>query len=609
TQRARDLAAQGRDVIALSAGEPDFETPEDIRLAGVRAIVEGKTRYTPTRGIPELREAIIEKFRRENGLAYKTDEIIVSSGGKHVIANAFFATLNAGDEVLLPAPYWVSYPELIELCNATPVLVPAPAESGFKLTAAALAAHITPRTKWLVLNSPSNPTGAAYSREDLRALADVLLLHPQVWVLADVYEIPPEFPFAFNRAAFDEKYGYRAKSMLVVPMMDHKDRVVGVLQLINRKSEPSASIRTDEDSDRWVLPYTDREVAIVQSLAGQAAVSIENGQLYQDIEALFRGFIKAASTAIDRRDPTTAGHSARVTRLTCLTAELVNRQTEGPFKDAFFTAQEMKQLEYAGLLHDFGKVAVREEVLVKALKLPPVMGVEVAARFRLIRRTLEADAAQEKVRILCEKGPEAEAELQALDARLAEEVATLERYRQAVLDANIPRVLPEEAGAVLQDIARRTFVAPDGAEQPYLTQEELHFLSIKRGNLDPAERKHIEDHVVHSYDFLLNIPWTEELSRIAEIVRGHHEKLNGKGYPDGVGAQQLSLETRIMTVCDIFDALTASDRPYKKAIPVDKALAILRMEADEGALDRDVVELFCTSGVYREVLEKDWREF
>jgi HD-GYP domain-containing protein (c-di-GMP phosphodiesterase class II) len=428
-------------------------------------------------------------------------------------------------------------------------------------------------------------------------------------VLDDVYEIPTGLPFSFNRAAFDEKFGYRAKSQLVVPMMDHKDRVVGVLQLINRKSEPTAAIRTDEDSDRWVLPYTDREVSIVQSLAGQAAVSIENGQLYQDIENLFRGFIKAASTAIDRRDPTTAGHSARVTRLTVLTAELVNRQTEGPFKDAFFTSEELKQLEYAGLLHDFGKVAVREEVLVKVKKLPPVLGVEVGARFQLIRRTLEAEAAREKVRILCEKGPGAGAEVAAVDARLAGELERLEGYRKAVEEANIPRVLPEEAAGILQEIARKTFTAPDGTEHPYLTPEELHFLAIKRGNLDEAERKQIEDHVVHSYDFLENIPWTEELSRIAEIVRGHHEKLNGKGYPDGVGAAELSLETRIMTVCDIFDALTASDRPYKKALPTDKALAILRMEADEGALDPDVVELFCTSGVYKEVLERDWREF
>ena len=428
-------------------------------------------------------------------------------------------------------------------------------------------------------------------------------------VLDDVYEMPTELPFSFNRAAFDEKFGYRAKSMLVVPMMDHKDRVVGVLQLINRKSEPDAAIRTDEDSDRWVLPYTDREVAIVQSLAGQAAVSIENGRLYQDIESLFRGFIKAASTAIDRRDPTTAGHSARVTRLTCLTAELINAQTEGPFKDASFTADEMKQLEYAGLLHDFGKVAVREEVLVKVKKLPPVMGARVEARFQLIRRTIETEAALAKVAVLAAGSPDAKADLDAIDARLAQDLERLERYRQAVEEANIPRVLPEEAAGVLQEIAGRTFIAPDGTEQPYLTEEEVHFLSIKRGNLDPAERKQIEDHVVHSYDFLIDIPWTEELSRIHEIVRGHHEKLNGKGYPDGVTGEQLSLETRIMTVCDIFDALTASDRPYKKAMPVDKALSILRMEADEGALDPDIVELFCSSEVYREVLERDWRDF
>lgn len=427
-------------------------------------------------------------------------------------------------------------------------------------------------------------------------------------VLDDVYEMPAELPFSFNKAAFDEKYGYRAKSMLVVPMKDHKDRVVGVLQLINRKSDPAAQIRTDEDSDRWVLPYTAREVAIVQSLAGQAAVSIENGRLYQDIENLFRGFIKAASTAIDRRDPTTAGHSARVTRLTCLTAELVAAQTEGPFKDASFTPDEMKQLEYAGLLHDFGKVAVREEVLVKVKKLPPVMGARVEARFDLIRRTIEAQAAQAKVEALSGGGDAREA-VAAIEQELARDLDELERYRQAVSEANIPRVLPEEAAGILQDIAAKTFVAPDGSEQPYLTDEELHFLSIKRGNLDPTERKQIEDHVVHSYDFLVDIPWTEELSRIHEIVRGHHEKLNGKGYPDGVTGDQLSLETRIMTVCDIFDALTASDRPYKKAMPVDKALSILRMEADEGALDPDIVELFCASGVYKEVLEKDWRDF
>lgn len=427
-------------------------------------------------------------------------------------------------------------------------------------------------------------------------------------VLEDVYELPKSMPFSFNRA-FDEKHGYRAKAMLVVPMIDHKDRVVGVLQLINRKSDVGASIRTDEDSDRWVLPYTEREVAIVSSLAGQAAVSIENGRLYRDIENLFAGFIKAASTAIDRRDPTTAGHSVRVTELTCDVAEQVSAQTDGPFASRFFTDAEMKQLRYAGLLHDFGKVSVSEETLVKRNKLPPVMEAQVKARFALIKKTIDAEAAHARARVIAEKGATGAAgDVAAIDAKLTADLAQVQKYWEAVQEANIPKVLPEEAAGVLDEIARHTFTDPDGQEQAYLTPHELHFLQIRKGSLDENERRQIESHVVHSYDFLLNIPWTEELSRIAEIVRGHHEKLNGTGYPDGALAEQLSLETRIMTVCDIFDALTASDRPYKKAMPVEKALQILEWEARDGMLDKDVVELFIKSRAYQKVLERDWRE-
>ena len=428
-------------------------------------------------------------------------------------------------------------------------------------------------------------------------------------VLEDVYELPEGMPFSHN-PSFDEKHGYRAKSMLVVPMIDHKDRVVGVLQLINRKSDRTAEIRTDEDSDRWVLPYTDREVAIVSSLAGQAAVSIENGMLYQDIENLFAGFIKAAVTAIDRRDPTTSGHSVRVTELTCDVAEIISQQTEGPFADRHFSEEEMKQLRYAGLLHDFGKVGVSEETLVKKNKLPPVMGTRVEGRFKLIRKTLEADAACARADAIAQKGKGgAAADLASIEAKLSEELATLAQYWAAVQEANVPHVLDAEAAEVLQEIAQRTFVDPDGEQQEYITPHELHFLQIKRGSLDENERLQIQAHVVHSYDFLVNIPWTEELSRIAEIVRGHHEKLDGSGYPDGVTGERLSLETRIMTVCDIFDALTASDRPYKKAMPLEKALQVLQWEARDGMLDPDIVDLFVKSGVYKKVLERDWREF
>ena len=445
---------------------------------------------------------------------------------------------------------------------------------------------------------------------DDTSLAGHAALTGKPLVLDDAYEIPEEAPYTFNKAAYDEVHGYRAKSMLVMPMVDHKDKTIGVLQLINRKSDPEAAIRREEDADRWVLPYTELEVNIVASLAGQAAVSIENGHLYQAIENLLDGFIKASVTAIDHRDPATSGHSVRVTELTCDTAELINQLTEGPFADASFTSDEMKQLRYAGLLHDFGKIGVREATLVKEEKLPPVMGAQVKGRFDLIKKTLEADAASAKSDVLQAKGPEGAAERVAqIEAKLAEDLDTLRQYREAVREANIPQVLDEDAAGILVDIAKRAFIDPDGNEQTYITPEELHFLSIKRGTLDEAERKEIESHVMHSFDFLINIPWTEELSRIAEIVRGHHEKLNGKGYPDGVTREELALETRIMSVCDIFDALTASDHPYKKAMPVEKALQILRWEAEEGALEPDIVELFISSEVYRKVMERDWREF
>jgi len=187
--KARALKAAGRDVIALSAGEPDFDTPDNIKNAAIEAIKAGKTKYTDPDGMPELKAAICAKFKRENGLEYKPSQIHVAPGGKPVIYNALVATLNPGDEVIIPAPYWVSYPDMTLLAGGTPVSVETTAESGFKITPAALEAAITPKTKWLIINSPSNPSGGAYTRAELQAIADVLLRHPQVWVLTDdMYE-------------------------------------------------------------------------------------------------------------------------------------------------------------------------------------------------------------------------------------------------------------------------------------------------------------------------------------------------------------------------------------------------------------------------------------
>jgi aspartate aminotransferase len=199
TKLANELTAEGRDIIALAAGEPDFDTPDNVKQAGIRAILEGKTKYTSVDGTPELKRAVIAKFKRENGLDYKPDQIIVCSGGKQVLYNALIATVNPGDEVIVPAPYWVSYPDMVLLAGGKPVIVQAGPEAGFRITPAQLEAAISPRTKWLIFNSPSNPTGAAYSQAHLKALCEVLLRHPQVWVMTDdMYEhlLYDDFRFA-----------------------------------------------------------------------------------------------------------------------------------------------------------------------------------------------------------------------------------------------------------------------------------------------------------------------------------------------------------------------------------------------------------------------------
>lgn len=201
-KKAKDLKAQGRDVIALSAGEPDFDTPDHIKAAAVEALNKGQTKYTEVAGIQQLRQAICDKFKNDNGLTYTPDQIVVSVGGKQALFNALMATLNTGDEVVIPAPYWVSYPEMVAIAGGTPVFAVATAETGFKLKPEALEAAITPKTKWVMLNSPSNPTGAAYTRAELRALADVLLRHPHVLILSDdIYEYLVYDGFEFTTIA------------------------------------------------------------------------------------------------------------------------------------------------------------------------------------------------------------------------------------------------------------------------------------------------------------------------------------------------------------------------------------------------------------------------
>jgi HD-GYP domain-containing protein (c-di-GMP phosphodiesterase class II) len=417
-------------------------------------------------------------------------------------------------------------------------------------------------------------------------------------VIPDVYLLPEDVSYRLNRT-FDEKFGYRTKSMLVIPMTTHRDEVIGVLQLINRKRLMGARLTNAEAVDREVLPYDERSVELVSALAAQAAVSIENSLLYENIERLFEGFVTAAVSAIEARDPATFGHSERVATMTVSLARAVDRGGSGQYRATRFSRTQLRELRYASLLHDFGKVGVSEQVLVKEKKLYASDIEAIRVRFAFLKSTTALEYERRRAEWLLRNGREGYDALAAeLESRLREHETELDRLLSSVIAANEPTILTEEAGAELDCLSRRTFRDIDGVERPLLTEEEVRFLTITRGNLDEQERREIEAHVTHTFRFLQQIPWTPELRDIPRIAYAHHEKLNGEGYPRGVRGEEIPVQTRIMTIADIYDALTATDRPYKPAVPSERALDILRMEAKQGMLDQDLLTTFIESRVY-----------
>ncbi|MEE9274486.1 MAG: HD domain-containing phosphohydrolase [bacterium] len=415
--------------------------------------------------------------------------------------------------------------------------------------------------------------------------------------IPDVYNLPDSVEYSFNKS-FDQSVNYRSKSMLVVPMKDHDNIITGVLQLINAKSSSEARISDPESAEREVISFDPSLEEIISALASQAAVSLDNSMLLESIEATFEGLVKASVHAIEQRDPVTSGHSERVTDLTCALAQAVHETAEGRYSDTGFTEEQMKELRYAGLLHDFGKIGVREQVLVKANKLYPLEMEVVKNRFNLIRRTIQAEY-QEKMLSLAMEGKNGEVkELQKeLAARLEEAGAHLD----LVTRSNVPSMMPEGEFDELEKLGTLTYIDLDGNEQPYITPEELNCLTLTRGNLTSEERKEIESHASHSYNFLVQIPWTRYLRGVPEIAHAHHEKLNGEGYPLGLKEEEITLQSKMMCVCDIFDALTATDRPYKKAAPLEKAIQILKFEVKDQHLDPALVDIFIKEKVYQAV--------
>jgi HD-GYP domain-containing protein (c-di-GMP phosphodiesterase class II) len=320
-------------------------------------------------------------------------------------------------------------------------------------------------------------------------------------------------------------------------------------------------------------------------------VALENNRLLKKLEDLLESFVRAAGDAIEDRDPCTAGHSKRVTALTVGLAEAASAATEGPFADVHFSVQQLRELQYAGWLHDFGKIGVRESVLTKSHKLEPTHFEVVKRGLCLLREQKQTECAERKFAILRDSSQTyAPAALAQLDEELESELADDEYSK---LQEGLNR------------LSQLNYMDANGIGQPILTVEEKDALSIRKGSLTADEFRQIQDHARLSYEFLRKIAWTPEFENIPEIAHCHHEKLNGKGYPRGVTAGQIPLQARMMTVADIYDALTASDRPYKKALPLERALHILRSEAADGSLDKDVVELFIEQKIYLRTADQE----
>ena len=417
--------------------------------------------------------------------------------------------------------------------------------------------------------------------------------------LEDAYHLPPGLPFSFNRQ-FDDSSGYRSKSVLAIAMKDQKGQVVGVVQLINARKDVAARLDSLAAVATHVAPFTRQQQEVAESLASQAAVALLNSRLYRAIKELFEGFVKASVTAIEARDPTTAGHSFRVANLTVALAEAVDRAGSGAYQEVHFTREQMREIRYASLLHDFGKVGVREEVLVKAKKLYPPQLELIRQRFHYIRKAVEADSLRSKLDYVLARGREEFLrELPEFDAKLAHYLETLDEQLKFIVDTNEPPLFGDSGfEEKLLEIAAQQYTDADGQRTNLLSGDELRLLSIPKGSLDESERRQIESHVEHTYNFLRQIPWTEELRDLPVIARGHHEKLNGSGYPQKLSAPQIPIQTRMMTISDIFDALGASDRPYKRAVALERSLEVLEKMVDAGELDAGLFRIFVEGKIY-----------
>lgn len=424
-------------------------------------------------------------------------------------------------------------------------------------------------------------------------VATYAAIHDRTVNIADAYA-EEGFDFSGTRA-FDQRTGYRSQSFLTVPMKNHDGEVIGVLQLINAQ-EP--------DLDR-VVTFSEADQRLVESLASQAAIALSNRQLIIQLEELFESFIHLINMAIDDKSPYTGGHCNRVPELTMMLADAVDATEDGPLASFKMSERDRYELKIAGLLHDCGKISTPVHVVDKATKLQTLFDriVLVDTRFEVVRRDLEIAALKRQLALRPCVDPVAEAQVAAA---CTTEQATLDEEREFIRKLNRgTEYFHEGTLARLQSLSeRRRWSSPQGQDAPFFTDDEMENLSIRRGTLTAKERDIINYHIVATNRMLEQVPWPKHLRNVPEFAGGHHERMDGRGYPKGLMRHEMSLQARMLGIADIFEALTAVDRPYKAGMKVSKALEIMVRFKKNGHIDPDLFDVFMHQAVYRRYAER-----
>ncbi len=443
-------------------------------------------------------------------------------------------------------------------------------------------------TSGSAISFPDLPLYGEGGEQNDSLVAGYAAIHVQTVNIADAYT-EPNFDFSGTRR-FDERTGYRSKSFLAVPMKDHEGEVIGVLQLINAQDPRS----------KEVVPFSTADQSLAESLASQAAIALSNRLLLTQLEELFEAFINLINLAIDEKSPYTGGHCQRVPALTMMLAEAVAATTEGPMAGFRMDDRDRYELKIAGLLHDCGKITTPVHVVDKATKLQTLFDrIDlIDTRFEVLKRDAELQALRQQLALRPCVDPQAEA---AVDVGVRAAIEDLDDDREFLRSSNIGgETMSELAQQRVRAIAReRRWCNVEGVESEFLTADELENLSIRAGTLTASERKVINQHIVTTIRMLEQLPWPKYLKNVPEYAGGHHERVDGKGYPKGLARDQMSVQARVMGIADIFEALTATDRPYKSGMKLSQAVATMNKFKANGHIDPDLYDIFVQKGVFR----------